>query len=129
MTAAHPDLAPSERARLVWIDPAAGRLVFRHPVIRSVVVEMSAGDQRRRAHQELAERLSGQPERRVWHLAEAAVEPDERVAALLQGVAHANLRRGGGVAVVGELLRAAELSPAGPDRAAGWPRPPTSVRS
>jgi hypothetical protein len=111
------DLAPAERTRLVRIDSPTGRLVFGHPLIRSAVVEMSTSDQRRRAHQELAERLSGQPERRVWHLAEAAVEPDERVAALRQGVAHANLRRGGGVAVVSELLRAAELSPVSSDRA------------
>jgi DNA-binding CsgD family transcriptional regulator len=111
------DLAPAERTRLVRIDSAAGRLVFRHPLIRSAIVEMSTGEQRRRAHQELAGRLAAEPERRIWHLAEAAVGPDERVAALLQGVAHANLRRGGGVAVVSELLRAAELSPAGADRA------------
>ena len=110
-------LAPAERARLVRIDPPAGRLVFRHPLIRSAVVEMSTGDQRRRAHRVLAGRLADQPERQVWHLAEAAVEPDERVAALLQGVAHANLRRGGGVGAISELLRAAELSPAGSDRA------------
>ena len=65
----------------------------------------------------LAGRLADQPERQVWHLAEAAVEPDERVAALLQGVAHAKLRRGGGVGAISELLRAAELSPVGSDRA------------
>ncbi len=110
-------LAPAERARLVRIDPSAGRLVFRHPLIRSAVVELSTGDQRRRAHRVLAGRLADQPERQVWHLAEAAVEPDERVAALLQGVAHANLRRGGGVGAISELLRAAELSPVGSDRA------------
>jgi len=40
-------LAPAERARLVRIDPSAGRLVFRHPLIRSAVVELSTGDQRR----------------------------------------------------------------------------------
>jgi DNA-binding CsgD family transcriptional regulator len=111
------DLAPAERTRLVRIDSATGRLAFRHPLIRSAIVEISTSDQRRRAHRELAERLSGEPGRRVWHLAEAAVEPDERVAALLQGVAHANLRRGSGVAVISELLRAAELSPVGSDRA------------
>ena len=111
------DLAPAERARLVRIDSGDGRLLFRHPLIRSAIVDMSTSDQRRRAHQELAERLSGQPDRQVWHLAEAAIEPDEQVAALLQGVAHANLRRGGGAAVITELLRAAELSPSGSDRA------------
>ena len=65
----------------------------------------------------LAGRLADQPERRAWHLAEAAVEPDEELAALLQDVAHANLRRGWGVGAISALLRAAELSPAGADRA------------
>jgi hypothetical protein len=35
------DLAPAERTRLVRIDSATGRLTFRHPLIRSAVVEMS----------------------------------------------------------------------------------------
>jgi len=47
---------------------------------------------------------------------EATEEPDERVAALLQEVAHANLRRGDSVGAVTELLRAAELSPSGKGR-------------
>ena len=37
-----------------------------------------------------------------WHAAYGAVWADERVAALLPGVAYANLRRGGGVAVISE---------------------------
>ncbi len=110
-------LAPAENAGLVRIDPAAGRVVFRHPLIRSAVADMATNDQRRRAHRVLADRLADQPERRAWHLAEAAVEPDEQLAALLQSVAHTNLRRGSGVGAVIELLRAAELSPAGSDRA------------
>jgi DNA-binding CsgD family transcriptional regulator/tetratricopeptide (TPR) repeat protein len=111
------NLAPAERAGLVRIDSAAGRVVFRHPLIRSAVVEMATADERRQAHRVLAERLADQPERRAWHLAEAAVEPDEQLAALLQSVAHANLRRGWGVGAISALLRAAELSPAGSDRA------------
>ncbi|HEX4291904.1 MAG TPA: LuxR C-terminal-related transcriptional regulator, partial [Trebonia sp.] len=63
-----------------------------------------------------AARLAGQAERHAWHLAEATDGPDERVAALLQEVAHGNLRRGDSVGAVTELLRAAELSPAGKDR-------------
>jgi DNA-binding CsgD family transcriptional regulator len=111
------NLAPAERAGLVRIDSAAGRVVFRHPLIRSAVVEMATADQRRHSHRVLAERLADQPERRAWHLAEAAIEPDEQLAALLQSVAHANLRRGWGVGAISALLRAAELSPAGSDRA------------
>ncbi|MEZ0072032.1 LuxR C-terminal-related transcriptional regulator [Planotetraspora sp. GP83] len=110
-------LAPAERARLVRVEQGARRLVFRHPLIGSAVVELSTGEQRRRAHRLLAERLADQPERRAWHLAEAAVGPDEEVAALLQAVAHANLRRGDGVGAITQLLRAAELSPADIDQA------------
>ncbi|MEN3357751.1 MAG: hypothetical protein V7637_1733 [Mycobacteriales bacterium] len=111
------DLAPAERTRLVSIDRAAARLSFRHPLIRSAVVELSTGDERRQVHRLLAERRDRQPERRAWHLAEAATGPDEQVAALLQEVAHTNLFRGDSVGAITELLRAADLSPGGAERA------------
>ncbi|MBN6050685.1 hypothetical protein JYK22_01970, partial [Nonomuraea sp. RK-328] len=101
-------LAPAERARLVRVEQV---LVFRHPLIGSAVVDVSTREQRRRAHRLLAVRLADQLERRAWHLAEAAVGPDEEVAALLQFVAHANLWRGDGVRAITLLLRAAELGP------------------
>jgi DNA-binding CsgD family transcriptional regulator len=109
-------LGPAEQAGLVHADESTERLTFRHPLIRSAIVELSTSEQRRRAHGELAAQLAGQPERYAWHLAEATGEPDERVAALLQAVAHANLRRGDSVGAVTELLRAAELSPSGEGR-------------
>jgi len=109
-------LERAERVGLVRADESTARLTFRHPLIRSAIVELSTSEQRRRAHAELAARLAGQPERYAWHLAEATEEPDERVAALLQEVAHANLRRGDSVGAVTELLRAAELSPSGKGR-------------
>lgn len=110
------DLAPAERAHVISIDGAAARVSFRHPLIRSAVVELGTDGERRRAHQILAERRAGQPARRAWHLAEASTGPDENVAALLQQVAHANLFRGDSVSAISELLRAADLSPAGTDR-------------
>lgn len=110
------DLAPAERARLVHVDEGTGRLVFRHPLTRSAVMELSTSDQRRRVHGVLAEQLADQPERRAWHLAEAAVEPDEQVAGLLEQVAHLTLRRGDAVGAIAALLRAAELSPRGAER-------------
>ena len=109
-------LVPAERAQLISLDRAAARLSFRHPLIRSAVVELATDDERRRAHQVLAERRAGEPARRAWHLAEASTGPDEEVAALLQQVAHANLFRGDSVGAIKELLRAADLSPAGADR-------------
>jgi len=109
-------LGLAERAGLARTEESTARLTFRHPLIRSAIVELSTSEQRRRAHAELAARLADQPERYAWHLAEATEEPDERVAALLQEVAHANLRRGDSVGAVTELLRAAELSPSGKGR-------------
>src|SRR5262249_44881401 len=93
-----------------------GRLVFRHPLTRSAVVELSTSDERRQVHRVLAERREDQPQRRAWHLAEAAAGPDEQVAARLQSVAHDSLRRGDYVGAVTGLLRAADLSPAGSRR-------------
>jgi DNA-binding CsgD family transcriptional regulator/tetratricopeptide (TPR) repeat protein len=109
-------LAPAERTRLVRVEPG-GRLVFRHPLIGSAVVALSTAEQRRQAHRLLAERLADQPERRAWHLAEAAEEPDEQVAALLYAMARANLRRGDGLTAITQFLRSAELTPSDIDRA------------
>ena len=109
-------LAPSERARLAYVDDTTSRLVFHHPLVRAAIIQRSTSNERRQAHQVLAERRQDDPERLAWHLAEAAVEPDEHVAALLQQVAHQHLRRGDAVAAIAELLRAAELSPAGERR-------------
>ena len=108
------DLAAADRAHVIAIDGAA--VSFRHPLIRSAVVELATAGERRRAHQILAERRRDDPARRAWHLAEASTGPDEEVAALLQQVAHANLFRGDSVGAITELLRAADLSPAGTDR-------------
>jgi len=110
------DLARGEQARLAHVDDATGRLAFRHPLIRSAVVELATDSERRQAHLSLAARLSDQPARRAWHLGEAAVGPDGEVAVLLEETATQVLRRGDAVGAVTALLRAAELSPARPDR-------------
>lgn len=110
------DLAPADQARVISVDGAAARVSFRHPLIRSAVAGLATADERRRAHQVLARRRAGEPARRAWHLAEASTGPDEDVAALLQQVAHGNLFRGDSVGAIKELLRSADLSPAGADR-------------
>jgi hypothetical protein len=109
-------LAAAEHARLAYVDDTTGRVAFHHPLIRSAVIQSSTAAERRRAHQVLAQRRRDDPARHAWHLAEAAVEPDERVAAMLQHVAHRHLRCGDAVGAIVELLRAAELSPKGDGR-------------
>jgi DNA-binding CsgD family transcriptional regulator len=110
------DLAAAERDQLVRVDEADRRLGFRHPLIRSAVVEVSTSGERRRAHRALAAVLADQPDRVAFHLAEAALEPDERVATLLEQSAHRVMRRGDAIGAVALLTRAADLSPLGPGR-------------
>ena len=105
------DLAPARRADLVHADTNEDHLVFHHPLIRSAIVQTSSPSERRAAHQALAAALAGDPDRRAWHLAEAAVGPDEAVARALEEAARSVQRRGSVSAGVTALVRAGELSP------------------
>lgn len=109
-------LADAERAGLVRWDQGSHCIEFAHPMIRSVVVKQSTKSERRTGHQALARLWTDQPERRAWHLAEATIEPDARVAVLLEDVARRSMQRGDGVGAVAALRRSAELSPRGNDQ-------------
>ncbi|MFJ4185438.1 AAA family ATPase [Kitasatospora sp. NPDC089509] len=95
---------------LLVVEPAGGHLVFRHPLVRSSVVQLATPDQRRCAHRQLARVHREDPERRATHLAAATVDPDEGVAAALEAAARSVTRRGGARMAVAWLTRAAELS-------------------
>jgi len=110
------DLAAAEQARLAYVDPATHRLAFRHPLMRSAVVDLSHAEERRSAHRVLADVWADQPDRRAWHLAEATVEPNESVAAQLEATAERILARGDAVGCVKALTRASELSPRNAER-------------
>ncbi|MFJ7497279.1 AAA family ATPase [Streptomyces sp. NPDC097727] len=97
-------------AGLLEVDPVSGDFVFRHPLIRSTVVQTATPNQRRSAHAALARIHRDDVERRATHLAAATVDPDEDVAAALEAAAESATRRGGAVAAVAWLTRAAELS-------------------
>lgn len=111
------DLAPVEEAGLAFLDQKTHRLTFRHPLIRSAVVELATVVDQRAAHKALADVWVDQPDRRVWHLAHANVREDEPVAALLEDAARRLLRRADGVGAVSALVRSAELSPDAGNRA------------
>ena len=102
-------------AGLITLDADGRRLVFRHPLVRATVIELASAAERRRAHRALADALGAEPERRAWHLAEAATEPDEEVAALVEEAAYRRLRRGDAAGAIAALIRAADLSPLGSD--------------
>ncbi|HEX3307418.1 MAG TPA: ATP-binding protein, partial [Streptosporangiaceae bacterium] len=76
-------IVSAEAAGLLKI---GGRVVFRHPLVRSAVYRASPPDDRRRVHVVLAAATDPDldPDRRAWHLAQAAIGPDEEVAAELE---------------------------------------------
>jgi DNA-binding CsgD family transcriptional regulator len=102
-------LAPAEQLGLIKIDRTGLR--FSHPLVRSAIYHSGPFAQRAAAHRQLAEALHDQPDRRAWHLAAAALHPDEQVAALLAATAAQAQRRGGAAAAALAMERAAELSP------------------
>ena len=101
-------LAPAVSANL--IETTAGRLRFRHPLVRSAIAQTADPAERRRVHASLAQVLGDEPDRRTWHLAAAAVGIDEAVAEQLDEVAVRAERRGGLVVAANALERAAALS-------------------
>ncbi len=109
-------LAPAERDHLVMVTEDGRAVRFRHPLVRSTVVDRSTGEQRRGAHGLLAVALVDQPERHAEHLAKATTVPDEAVAAVIESAAGTSLRRGDADGAVTRLRRAAELSPGQADR-------------
>jgi DNA-binding CsgD family transcriptional regulator len=101
-------LAPAEQLGLVKVDRTG--LQFSHPLVRAAIYHSAAFAQRATAHRQLAEALHDQPDRRAWHLAAAALQPDEHVASLLEATAAQARQRGGAAAAALAMERAAELS-------------------
>jgi DNA-binding CsgD family transcriptional regulator/tetratricopeptide (TPR) repeat protein len=102
-------LVPAERLGLIKVDTSGAR--FTNPLVRSAAYHSAPFAVRAAAHREVAAALHGQPDRQAWHLAAAAVNPDEHVASLLAATASQVQRRSGAFTAAQTLERAAELSP------------------
>ena len=105
--------AEAERAGMIAVED--DRVRFRHPLLRSLAYRGAPAEERRRTHGALAGCLTAAPgtesERRAWHLAAAAVAPDEDVAAALAAAAERFAHRTGYLAAAYAYERAAELTP------------------
>jgi len=104
------DLAPAEQAGLVHI--TGGTVTFRHPLVRAAAYHGARLGRRLAVHRALADALRGpaDADRRAWHLAAAATEPDEKVAAELEKTAANAMARSGYAAAAAAYERAVQLT-------------------
>jgi DNA-binding CsgD family transcriptional regulator len=101
-------LLPAIAAGLLETGEAGPR--FRHPLIRSAVYQAASLARRRAAHTALAGLLAGRPDRRAWHVAAAALGPDEQVAVDLEAAAVRAVQRSAFSVAADAYRRAAQLS-------------------
>ncbi|WP_419818216.1 ATP-binding protein [Glaciibacter flavus] len=83
---------------------------FRHPLVRSAVVQRESADRRRAAHAALAQVLGAQPFRRAWHLGRSTIGVDDAVADALEASHVVALQRGSVASSIQALQRSAELT-------------------
>lgn len=107
---------PAQEAGLLEL---GARVRFRHPLMRSAVYRAASERDRRRAHEVLAEAMSGDADSDylAWHRAAAAAGLDEGIAAELEGSAVRAQARGGWAAAAAFLTRSMELTPDPRERA------------
>jgi DNA-binding CsgD family transcriptional regulator len=105
-----PDRDDLQVQRLISFSPSVS---FRHPLVRSAIYATASPSERRAAHRALAEATDPEhdPDRRVWHLAQAQDGPDEDIAVQLDRSAARALARGGHAGAAAFLVRAAQLTP------------------
>ena len=102
-------LAAAETAGLLTL--RGGSVEFRHPLVRSAVYADAPAEQRREAHRALATALPDRDvDRCAWHLAAAAIGPDESASAALERAGVRGRSRSAYAAAAADFDRAARLT-------------------
>lgn len=101
-------LTPAISAKLIHVD--APNVRFLCPLARSAVYQLSTLAERVAAHTALAQILSTDPDRSVWHQAAATLGSDDVVAKRLESVALHTQLSGDLAAAIRGLERAAQLT-------------------
>src|SRR5260370_3579560 len=87
-----------------------GRVRFRHPLVRSGVLQSETLTRRQAAHAALAAVLADEPYRRTWHRAQSIVGPDDQIAGELEASVAVVLGRGAVMSAIAGLQRSAQLT-------------------
>ena len=83
---------------------------FRHPLVRSAVLQSETVSRTQAANAALARILTEEPYRRTWHRAQAVSGQDDTIADELEGLHTVALRRGSATAAIWALERSAQLT-------------------
>ncbi len=83
---------------------------FRHPLVRSGVLQLETAARRYAANAALAEVLVHEPYRRTWHRAQSVSGQDDQVADELEAAHVVSLRRGSATEAIWVLERSAQLT-------------------
>ncbi|HEY2239593.1 MAG TPA: AAA family ATPase [Streptosporangiaceae bacterium] len=103
-------LSPAAEAGLVTV---AGRVLFRDRLVRAAVYQAAPLGDRRTAHLAVARAtdVRTDPDRRIWHQAQAGDGPDEAIAAELERATPRARARGGLAAAAAFAEQAAAMTP------------------
>ena len=101
-------MAPAAEIGLIRFDDLHVR--FRHPLVRSAVVQAETSARRLDANQALADVMADDPQRRAWHRSQAIEGPDDEVADELEASSLIALRRGSVTEAIWALKRSAQLT-------------------
>ena len=86
------------------------RITFRHPLVRSGILQAESLRRRQAANAALGEVLRDQPHRRCWYRAQSIIGPDDEVADELEATHLDGLRRGSVLGAISALERSAQLT-------------------